>query len=641
MRNLILKNIKSNKSSYVLQLLTLTCIVIVMYAFLNLSFSDEFIDISNNLHVFRIVIQILVLLTAYFSGLIVSRVSKYMFLQRNREFATYILLGVKRNVIAKIFLFENVFVSIIANIVGLVLGGIFSKGLSFIINTIFSRDIIRLDFISVKPLLITVLLVFLMVFVSTIQTVKKITKDTIAKILYADTQNETVKQYSDKLNYLFLILSLLLIFASFYFANVILRSSTNVVYGYIVLMVSSLCVGLYFLGKNLTSVLFKMISKNTSYVYQSSRLYVINSIKSNFNSKKRMLSVITIISTISMLSMVVAIIFGAGYKKNLEREYPYDITIGMDIAIENFDDVEDFIASQYTIEDKDFFYLYDLDDTYVALKLSDYNSLRKLLGSTEVSLAKNQYLIHSESRSLREQALSSLGTGDNLLQKYNLEPNNDINVNIPMETYRTVGKYGVVVVVHDNILSQLLPSKSRLVLSIDDEVDTDFKNELRNYINKNFNPNILNQENGKVTMNVSTKAWGVNNSLSAFLMILFIGLYICVILIIYSATILGFDALSQLHCRKKEYTILSKVGFSHRTIKNIIHKEISLIFYYPILLPIVIVGAILLSMRTVFMSVNISSILMLKAFGITLLVFFLLYTAFYKATKFLYIHELK
>ena len=58
----------------------------------------------------------------------------------------------------------------------------------------------------------------------------------------------------------------------------------------------------------------------------------------------------------------------------------------------------------------------------------------------------------------------------------------------------------------------------------------------------------------KVTMGVTVKAWGVANSLTGFTAISFCGLYLSIIFIIFSCSILAFEQLSAIDRNRKNYS---------------------------------------------------------------------------------------
>lgn len=68
----------------------------------------------------------------------------------------------------------------------------------------------------------------------------------------------------------------------------------------------------------------------------------------------------------------------------------------------------------------------------------------------------------------------------------------------------------------------------------------------------------------RVTMGVTVKAWGVENSLTGFAAISFCGLYLSIIFIILSSTILAFEQLSKIDYNRRNYQILDKMGVAQK-----------------------------------------------------------------------------
>ena len=64
----------------------------------------------------------------------------------------------------------------------------------------------------------------------------------------------------------------------------------------------------------------------------------------------------------------------------------------------------------------------------------------------------------------------------------------------------------------------------------------------------------------KVTMGVTVKAWGVANSLTGFTAISFCGLYLSIIFIILSCSVLAFEQLSAIDKNQKNYAVIDRFG---------------------------------------------------------------------------------
>ena len=75
----------------------------------------------------------------------------------------------------------------------------------------------------------------------------------------------------------------------------------------------------------------------------------------------------------------------------------------------------------------------------------------------------------------------------------------------------------------------------------------------------------------QVTMGITVKAWGIENSLTGFAAISFCGLYLSIIFIILSSTILAFEQLSKIDYNRRNYQILDKMGVAQKTRRNLIN----------------------------------------------------------------------
>lgn len=638
MKNLIIRNIRKNKTNYMLYFFTLSLIISLIYAFLNLAYSDDLLNISDSLEVLKMGITVLVILTIYSSSIIISHITKFMFLQRTKEFATYILLGIKRKKIVKILIMESIFLAIQSMIIGVLLGGFIVSIFSNFINIIFGRNIVTLHFFDAKAFIITVISVILILIFSTLKSAKQIMREQVVDLLYSEKKNEQVEEIKSKKGYLELGISVLFLLFSFLCFQLILKTHTNIAYIYILLGFFFLMASIFFIQKNISTIIFNFSMKQKNFIYRSKMLYFINSIKSKFNSKRRLIAIMSVMSTIAIFGMAIAIIFGGGYKENIKYEYPYDVTVGVDAWIEDYSDVRGFIQKKYHIKEEVSFYLYDINDQYVAIKLSDYNKIRTLLGYKKVFLEQNKFFIHLENTLEKEEIISQLKTIE-ILKKNGLKLDKDQISNEPMETYRTVGLNGYVLIINDSFFIDMQPSKSRFVASIKEAVDENYKDELTRYIRTNWKPNILENVNENITMNVSTKAWGIHNSLSGFLIIVFIGLYLCIIFIIYSSTIIGFESLSSISHTRKEMKILFYLGFKKKEIKSLINKNLFTFFYFPIMLPITIVAIIVTILSKVLMSIHISLYLILCGFFISIFIFVGIYTLFFFVVRYLFQKE--
>lgn len=99
------------------------------------------------------------------------------------------------------------------------------------------------------------------------------------------------------------------------------------------------------------------------------------------------------------------------------------------------------------------------------------------------------------------------------------------------------GTRGYVLVVPDQVATQLSGEKIRLVMKLENGGYPELKQALKKFLH---DPNAWTPvlQDGKVlpeqvTMGVTVKAWGIENSLTGFVAISFCGLYLSIILLFY------------------------------------------------------------------------------------------------------------
>ena len=100
---LALRNIKRSAKDYVIYFVTIILIVMLMYSFLALGFSDDIISMSENMSMLTTGMTVFSVIVSLISSYIVSYAVQFMLRQRKKEFAIYELLGMEVGTIQKLF----------------------------------------------------------------------------------------------------------------------------------------------------------------------------------------------------------------------------------------------------------------------------------------------------------------------------------------------------------------------------------------------------------------------------------------------------------------------------------------------------------------------------------------------------------
>ena len=132
-------------------------------------------------------------------------------------------------------------------------------------------------------------------------------------------------------------------------------------------------------------------------------------------------------------------------------------------------------------------------------------------------------------------------------------------------------------------------------------------------------------------MGVTVQAWGISNSLTGFTSISFCGLYLSIIFILLSCTVLAFEQLSALDHNRRSYQNLDRIGVSEEMQRKLIHRELSTFFFIPLILPAVVIFVLMAGAQALY-GVYILQKGIIPLYGfITISVFAMIYFVYYAA----------
>ncbi|SHK55814.1 FtsX-like permease family protein [Paramaledivibacter caminithermalis] len=633
---LSLKNIKKSVKDYVMYFLTMFLIVTFIYAFISIAISDDIISLAQNVKALTYVILSLSILISFICAFMVSHAISFILNQRKKEIAIYLLLGMDRKNVCILFFIENFILSIISLILGIITGNFLASILIKVIYNIFEIEYCFVISFSKIAMIITILLFFLIYTIAIKKAVSIIWKEKIISLLYDNRKNEKLENKDFKI----IIFRLMTGFFALIFGIIFLYKTavtqTNIAILFLAITVFLLLLAIYQLYCVLPFLLMFMMTKNKKWYYKNTNLFLSGLLRRKFLTSGKVMAIVAVLLSVSLAAMLIGLIMGMGYKVNIKAEYPYDIAVAIDAKIKDFDEVIKFVEQDYQIKDTVSYYLYrDYKYNIDILALTDYNSLREQLGLDKKTLNSNSYIIHCDTPKYLDVIKNEIIQNKDIVLNGTTLHGNYIYTE-PMEQYRMAGSNGYVLVVPDEIVKGLVTNKSRLVISLETEGKEELRDSLNRFIRNKWNPEIINPVNKNITMSISVKAWGIKNSLSGFITISFSGLYLCIIFIILSATLLSFEQLSSIDNSKKSYSVLSQLGVSRKEQKYLAFMESANLFFLPMILPIIFIIIMAISGQYFLSNYIISDKIVPISLAVTLGVFTFFYLTYFMITNIIY-----
>ena len=640
---LAFRNIRRSLRDYIIYFVTLTLTAALMYSFLALGFSPDILAMTENMSMLTTGILILSVLIAFMSSFVIGYAIRFMLGQRKKEFAAYELMGMEVKTVRNLFLVENGIIGGVAFLLGTLVGTGLSGLLNQVVQNIFEIPHTYRVLFSFRAWGMTLFFFILMYGFGMFRAAKVIRRQKVIDLLYDNQKNEEIRFQSLHRSVLTGLLSIAAMIAGVILLEKGLHIQTNEALLYFGGACLLILVGVYELHRNIPVLLYQFAKRNPHRKYREENLFFLGQIGRRIQSSGRTMVVVAILLTISLATMFLGLTMGAGYKANMEAYYPYDAGVAIDAPLtkNSMDSVLSFVDERCKVEDSVTYYLYAVPDEAIeALSLSDYNHLREILGLSPVSINNNEFFVHCDTWNYM----------DDIRQRLEQQPEITLNgqtltvaetpiLTEPMEQYQMAGTNGYVLVLPDEAASQLSGEKIRLVMKLEGGGYPELRSELRQFLNSGkWLPDIQPGQElpERVTMGVTVKAWGVANSLTGFTTLSFCGLYLSIIFIILSCSVLAFEQLSAIDKNQKNYAVIDRLGVSAQKQASLVRKELSTVFLIPLFFPIVLTILLVVGTQFIFGEAILQAGLVLFYGVITILLFCAIYLTYFGATMFLF-----
>lgn len=152
------RNTKRNIKDYLIYLITVTASFSLIFAFNLVASSDEIVKLCSSMDAFKNSLFAVNILIIFVICFLINYTTKFMFEKRSKELGTYMLLGIKKKEIAHLVIIENILLGILAFVLAIPIGFLFSQFVSLVIVNLLGIPktlFISLNFVSIG-LLITI-----------------------------------------------------------------------------------------------------------------------------------------------------------------------------------------------------------------------------------------------------------------------------------------------------------------------------------------------------------------------------------------------------------------------------------------------------------------------------------------------------
>lgn len=675
---LAFRNMKRSIRDYLVYMLTMTVVTALMYAFNSLIFQND----VNQYFELEAIMEVMIGLATFFIVLIVAWLINYMvrFMleKRSSEFGIYLLLGMKKKMVARIYMRENILLGGVSFLIGILFGVLLRQAL---LAVMFSM--VRMEYrLSVSfnqwTILLTVLCYSGCYLLALFRCRRKFKKMNIHDLMDAKRRNEEIKEKREGAKRLLLPVSVLFILAFWTVFSMLSNA------GEIALFLIGLVITIYLFYMGLSAWIICYVREKGNRVYQGQNLFLLRQFASKVRTMQFTMGTLTALFTLALMGASIALMFSDYENTVLEEKFPFDIQVNSVDPGDDFADEIQVIEENtkvlklypyqiYTDNDNQVnawmlthlrawgtMYqrkdgnpderkieqmlkeegVYCVYDTYMGI--TDYNELRSMLGYEQVTITDGEYLVHIKSRLYEEakeigkdlQITDAGGTGKLSCAGVYREPFSQDGHN--------GGDY--VVVVPDEVLDRMTPYYAELAADIEGDAPLGLNRELDALTDEEPDAagHVMRETEGNsccgsdniisyaaVNMVRDNLIPEVKFMLASLIIPLF---YIGLVFVCVAVTVLSVQQLSDSAKYKFRYDVLAKLGLERRQIHQLIRKQLGAYYLCPAALAIIISGKMILFMSKRFVIMTGVPVASGSFFVKSIVLFFGIYAVYYVVT---------
>ncbi|OUP81009.1 permease, domain protein [Lachnoclostridium sp. An169] len=423
---LILKNVRKNIRDYLVYFLTLMLSVSLFYAFNSIADQSAFAEIGATKELLYeqlgILLSMLSVVIAAVLAFLVIYANGFLLRRRKKELGIYMVLGMKKGRISRIFAGETLCVGLLSLAVGILPGVAFSQVLSLVSLKLFAVDMTEFGFVFSVDALEKTAVCFAVIFgIVMIFNVWSISGVKLIDLLRAGRKNENVREPGRIVSaVLFFLAAGLMIFGcTLFWKNGLLPQRDSMDFQ---VASAALAVGTVLFFYTAATVILSAVRMNDRVYLRGLNTFLVRQVGSRIHTNYITIAVVCGLLTVTICTVSAGVSTAIAMNDLSEVSTPYDLNVLSDVEIDGDSNVADYLLSQGIdmesyAEEMEQITLLEADLTYGdlfegqklnlwqfdaalpevavnAVSLSDFNRALAMQGKAPVSLNEDEYLLN-------------------------------------------------------------------------------------------------------------------------------------------------------------------------------------------------------------------------------------------------------
>lgn len=369
--------IRKNKRFYLPYILTCIGMVMMFYIIHYLAAMQTLKDMPGG-DTMEMVLGLGTWVVALFAVIFLFYTNSFLMRRRQKEFGLYNMLGMGKNHLSLLLLWENGILFVISMVGGLLGGILLSKMAELFMLMLLGGEVtytLRIDPDAFGDTWVIFIPVFALILLKGLIQIRR--SSAIALI-----KSETVGEKPPRANYLLGIAGIIILAGAYYIALSI--KSPLIAMAWFFLAVCMVIVATYLLFISGSVMLCRLLQKNKHYYYKPNHFVSVSSMVYRMKRNGAGLASICVLSTMVLVIMMGAGSLYAGKEDSLNTRYPHEFAVSVDF-------LTDGETKRYSEEKADYFYA-QVDEVLNSCDVTTQNA-EQVLSTTATGMLKDGALI--------------------------------------------------------------------------------------------------------------------------------------------------------------------------------------------------------------------------------------------------------
>lgn len=641
LNKLAFRNAKRSMKDYLVYLITMIAVSAMMFAFNSLIFSEDIQSMCSEAVVLAVMLGMITFFIVLIVAWLINYMAKFMLEKRSREFAAYLLIGLKKKELSRLYMKENLLIGTVAFFIGMGVGTLLQQIIMTVFYSVFSEDYKMHIQMNGWCVLMTVCCYFACYLFALMRNKRIFKKMSIAELLQMEKKNDELKPRREKFRQSFFILAV----AYIIFVYVMMVRGCSI-WTALILM-AGFVAAIYVMFSGLSAFVVCRVQKKGSWMYQNSRIFLYRQLASKVRTMRFTMGTLTILLICALLGGACSLMFAKYQGQAIDYSMPFDVIVHSPEPEDDFSEEISLIRSYNEIPEQKIYRIYedgsqtmnryfgthvtttlekhvDKDGNFIPgreyytydtyMKLSDYNALRTMLGKEEITLNSDEYALQTKKRIVRD-------FGNDI---YNLSieaGNRTLSLSeVYTEAFSQNGINGAdyLIIVPDDVCEEMSPYYSVYVADIEGEGTAELRDALHE-VHQHKHGLMTDEEYADAqeagTVNEETDQKELLGAYGTDEMMVIVGeifvrdidasdmkfivtsitfplAYIALIFVFVALTILAVQQLSDSGKYKFRYDVLRKLGMKRKEIDRVVFRQLALYYLVPAIAAVAISSVI-------------------------------------------------